>query len=82
MDKLEKWKAKIETIMKLISDVKDEYETVLEEYPDMRDEAGDPGKHEVDEAMRNLEMAKGVFCELKGGSRKLSKRRRTRKGRR
>lgn len=78
MDTVLTWKHKVETLKKLIRDVKDEYKTVLDQYPDMRDEAGDPGKHDVDDKMRSLESVKDSMCALKGGS----KGKKTRKHRR
>jgi hypothetical protein len=80
MVNVETWKNKAaELTIKLIRAHSD-YESILNEWESARDEAGDPGKHDVDDKFGALSDARLALCSLKGGSKR--KHRRTRKNRR
>ncbi len=75
------WKTKTIELTKQINKIKNDYESILNDWESVRDEAGDPGKHEVDECFNALSDARSKLCGLRGGSLK-RKHRRTRKHRR
>lgn len=74
------WKKKASELTAKVNAVTNEYNELLNDWEDVRDEAGDPGKHEVDECFTKLSDARSKLCALKGGSKR--KLRRTRKHRR
>jgi hypothetical protein len=73
------WKKKASELTIKVNALVNEYTSVLNEWEEARNEAGDPGKHEVDECFRALSDARSRLCALRGGKRK---QRRTRKHRR
>jgi hypothetical protein len=75
------WKKKATELTVKINAVVNDYTSVLNDWEEVRDEAGDPWKHEVDDCFRALSDARSKLCALKGGSSK-RKQRRTRKHRR
>jgi hypothetical protein len=78
---VEAWKNNTRQLTNKINSLVNEYNAILEEWESARDEAGDPGKHEVDECFTELSNARATLCSLKGGKRS-RKHRRTRKHRR
>jgi len=75
------WKNNTKNLTSSIHDIVKRYNEVLNEWENVRNEAGDPGKHEVDDCLRGLSDARAILCSLKGGKRS-RKHRRTRKHRR
>ena len=79
----EAWKKKTIELTGKINGLVNEYNAILNDWEDVRDEAGDPGKHEVDDCFRALSEARDALCGLRGGSRRKGrsqrKQRRTRK---
>lgn len=76
----EAWKKKAAELTAKINLMANDYTAILNDWESVRDEAGDPGKHEVDDSFRALSDARSKLCALKGGSKR--KVRRTRKHRR
>jgi len=76
----EAWKTKANELTRKINDMVKEYTDILNDWESVRDEAGDPGKHEVDDCFTTLSDARATLCSLKGGKRS-RKNRRTRKHR-
>lgn len=74
------WKKKTAELTTRINLVINDYNTILNDWEEVRNAAGDPGKHEVDERFSWLSEARDKLCALKGGSKR--KLRRTRKHRR
>ena len=77
---VEAWKKKTTELTTTINLVINDYNTILNDWEEVRNAAGDPGKHEVDERFSRLSEARDKLCGLKGGSKR--KQRRTRKQRR
>jgi hypothetical protein len=77
------WKKKATELTVKLNALVNEYNEILNDWEDVRDEAGDPGKHEVDECFTALSDARSNLCNLRGGSRRKGrsqrKQRRTRK---
>lgn len=77
------WKKKATKLTSVLTDVKKDYDSILNDWADIRDEAGDPGKHDVDKCFKELSDARDALCALKGGSRRKGrsqrKQRRTRR---
>jgi hypothetical protein len=73
------WINNVKQLTYKINSLKDEFSKVLNDWEDVRDEAGESGKAEIDAMFRKLSDAKNSLCTLKGGRRK---NRRTRKHRR
>lgn len=71
--------AKVNLMVNDYMAVFNDYTALLNDWEEVRDEAGDPGKHDVDDSFRALSDARSKLCALKGGKRK---QRRTRKHRR
>jgi len=78
---VEAWKNNTRELTNKINSLVNEYNAILEGWESARDEAGDPGKHDVDECFTALSDARATLCSLKGGKRS-RKNRRTRKHRR
>ena len=83
----EEWKKKAADLTERIDSIIKDYNDILSQWEDVRDEAGDPGKHEIDELFTELSNARGHLCSLSGGSsarkgRSQRKQRRSRKQRR
>ena len=76
---VETWKMKTIDLTSKLNDSVNEYNAILNDWEGVRDNAGDPGKHDVDDCFRALSDARSKLCALKGGKRK---QRRTRKHRR
>ena len=80
---VEAWKDNARNLARQINSLVNEYGAILNEYEGARDEAGDPGKHDVDACFRELSEARDTLCGLRGGSRRKGrsqrKQRRTRK---
>jgi len=80
------WKNNTKNLTNKINSLVNEYNAILNDWEGVRDEAGDPGKHEVDDCFRALSDARDALCSLRGGSRRKGcsqrKQRRTRKHRR
>lgn len=74
------WKKKALELTAKVNSVVNEYTPILNHWEEVRDAAGDSGKHEVDNCFRALSDARSKLCSLKGGSKR--KQRRTRKHRR
>jgi hypothetical protein len=72
--------AKVNLMANDYTAIANDYAALLNDWEEVRDEAGDPGKHEVDDSFRALSDARSKLCALKGGSKR--KNRRTRKNRR
>ena len=83
---VEAWKTNTKQLTNKINSLVNEYNAILNDWEEVRDAAGDPGKHDVDDCFRALSDARGVLCGLRGGSRRKGhsqrKHRRTRKHRR
>lgn len=75
------WKNKTKELTTKINSLVNEYDAILNDWENVRDEAGDPGKHDVDACFTALSDARAKLCSLKGGKR-FRKHRRTRKHRR
>ena len=75
------WKKKATELTAKVNAIVNEYNVILNDWEEVRDAAGDPGKHDVDDCFRALSDARSKLCALKGGSSK-RKHRRTRKHRR
>ena len=73
------WLNNVNQLTYKINSLKSEFSKILNDWEDVRDEAGESGKAEIDEMFRKLSDAKNSLCTLKGGRRK---HRRTRKHRR
>jgi hypothetical protein len=76
------WKAKVKKLTSVLTDAKKEYDSILNDWADIRDEAGDPGKHEVDKCFSELSSVRDGLCALRGGKkagRNNRKQRRTRR---
>jgi len=78
---VEGWKNKTKELTIKINSLVNEFNAILEDWADVRDAAGDPGKHLVDRCFTELSNARATLCSLKGGKRS-RKHRRTRKHRR
>lgn len=80
---VEAWKDNAKDLTNKIKSIVKEYNTILNKWEDVRDQAGGPGKHDVDDCFRALSEARDTLCVLKGGSRRKGrgqrKQRRTRK---
>jgi hypothetical protein len=80
------WKNNAKGLTNKINSLVNEYNAILNDWEEVRDEAGDPGKHDVDDCFRALSEARDALCSLRGGSRRKGrsqrKQRRTRKHRR
>jgi hypothetical protein len=80
---VEAWKINARELTNKINSLVKEYNAILSDWEDARDEAGDPGKHDVDECFKALSDARSNLCNLRGGSRRKGrsqrKQRRTRK---
>ena len=83
---VENWKNNTKKLTNKINSLVNEYNAILNDWEGVRDEAGDPGKHEVDDCFRALSEARDALCRIRGGSRRKGcsqrKQRRTRKHRR
>ena len=79
MVNVEAWKNSVGELINKLNEIRVEYDNVLNNWEGVRDEAGDPGKHDVDDMFKALSDARSKLCALKGGKRK---HRRTRKQRR
>jgi hypothetical protein len=75
------WKNNAKELTIKIKSLVNEYDVILNDWENVRDEAGDPGKHDVDACFSALSDARAKLCSLKGGKRS-RKHRRTRKHRR
>lgn len=77
------WKNNAKELTIKINSLVNEYGAILNGWEEARDEAGDPGKHDVDACFRALSEARDTLCGLRGGSRRKGrsqrKQRRTRK---
>jgi len=77
------WKKRVIDLTSRINAIVEEYESILNEWEDARNEAGDPGKHDIDEHFTELSNARDNLSSLSGGSRRKGrskrKQRRTRK---
>jgi hypothetical protein len=78
---VEGWKNKTKGLTIKINSLVNEFNAILEDWADVRNAAGDPGKHDVDACFTALSNARATLCSLKGGKRS-RKHRRTRKHRR
>jgi len=77
---VEEWKKSVIELTSKIHSISKEYNTALNEWADARDEAGDAGKSEVDDCIRELTDARSSLCSLRGG-RSQRKQRRSRRNR-
>ena len=83
----EEWKKKAIDLTERIDVIIQDYNDILNQWEDVRDEAGESGKHEIDEIFTELSNAREYLCSLRGGSsvrkgRSQRKQRRSRKQRR
>jgi hypothetical protein len=82
----EAWKKKAADLTERIDVIIKDYNDILSQWEDVRDEAGESGKHEIDEIFTELSNAREHLCSLSGGSRRKGrsqrKQRRSRKQRR
>ncbi len=82
----EAWKKKAVDLTERIDVIIQDYNDILSQWEDVRDEAGESGKHEIDEIFTELSNAREHLCSLSGGSRRKGrsqrKQRRSRKQRR
>jgi hypothetical protein len=82
----EEWKKKAIDLTERIDVIIQDYNDILSQWEDVRDEAGESGKHEIDEIFTELSNAREHLCSLSGGSRRKGrsqrKQRRSRKQRR
>ena len=80
MVNVEAWKAVATQLTAKMNNMADEFKLILGDWEEAHNEAGDPGKHDVDACFRALSEARAALCAVKGGSKR--KHRRTRKHRR
>jgi len=82
----DEWKKKAIDLTERIDVIIQDYNDILSQWEDVRDEAGESGKHEIDEIFTELSNAREHLCSLSGGSRRKGrsqrKQRRSRKQRR
>jgi len=79
---VEAWKKKAAGLKNQMNTVIREYRDILNDWEAVRDEAGDPGKHDVDNHFQELSNARSELCALRGGARGKKRVQRSRKNRR
>ena len=62
---VEAWKNKTRGLTNKINSLVNEFNAIIEDWEEARNEAGDPGKHDVDKCFRELSDARATLCRLK-----------------